>query len=214
MGLTPTGKRRLSTAHGLSRRIAEPALERDFDVEVLFDEPLVVVAGAENPWTRRTKIKLAELVNEPWTWPAAGTTFNSLVVQAFRAGGVEAPRPAVHVDAFNMRLKLAATGRFLAIVPASIMKFSGKQTSIKILPVELPTTQSSIGIITLKNRAHRATTSETAGWVTPSSRAALAMLPHCTTEKKTCRSRNRRRRLMRFSETVLAIGIFYRLTTN
>ena len=28
------------------------------------------------------------------------------------------------------------------------------------------------------------------------------MLPHCTTEKKTCRSRKRRRRLMRFSETV------------
>jgi DNA-binding transcriptional LysR family regulator len=33
------------------------------------------------------------------------------------------------------------------------MKFSDKQASIKILPVELPTTQSSIGIITLKNRA-------------------------------------------------------------
>jgi DNA-binding transcriptional LysR family regulator len=79
--------------------------------------------------------------------------FDSLVVEAFRACGVEAPQPAVHVDAFSMRLKLAATGRFLAIVPASIMKFSDKQASIKILPVELPTTQSSIGIITLKNRA-------------------------------------------------------------
>jgi DNA-binding transcriptional LysR family regulator len=134
-------------------RIAEPALERDFDVEVLFEEPLVVVAGAENPWARKPKIKLAELVNEPWTWPAAGTTFDSLVVQAFHASGVEAPQPAVHVDAFSMRLKLAATGRFLAIVPASIMKFSDKQASIKILPVELPTTQSSIVIIALKDRA-------------------------------------------------------------
>jgi DNA-binding transcriptional LysR family regulator len=134
-------------------RIAEPAPERDFDVEVLFEEPLVVVAGAENPWVRRTKIKLAELVNEPWTWPADGTTFDSLVVQAFRASGVEAPRPAVHVDAFSMRLKLAAGGRFLAVVPASIMRFSDKQAPVKILPVELPTTKSSIGIITLKNRA-------------------------------------------------------------
>jgi DNA-binding transcriptional LysR family regulator len=134
-------------------RIGQPAPEKDFDVEVLFDEPLVVVAGTENPWTRRAKIKLAELVNEPWTWPAAGTTFDSLVVQAFRTSGVEAPRPAVHVDAFSMRLKLAAAGRFLAIMPASIMRFSDKQASVKILPVELPTTQSSIGIITLKNRA-------------------------------------------------------------
>src|SRR5205823_4682464 len=47
------------------------------------------------------------------------------------------------------------------------------------------------------------TTSETAGWVTPSSFAALAMLRHCTTEKKTCRSRKRRRRLMRFSGAAL-----------
>jgi DNA-binding transcriptional LysR family regulator len=134
-------------------RIAQPAFEEDFDVEVLFDEPLVVVAGEENPWTHRTKITLAELVNEPWTWPAAGTTFDSLVVQAFLTSGVEAPRPAVQVDSFSMRLKLAAARRFLAIVPASIMRFSGKQPSVKILPVELPTTQSSIGIITLKNRA-------------------------------------------------------------
>jgi DNA-binding transcriptional LysR family regulator len=134
-------------------RIAEPVPEEDFNVEVLFDEPLVVVARAENPWTRRTKIKLAELVNEPWTWPAAGTTFDSLVVRAFRTSGVEAPRPAVHVDAFNMRLKLAAAGRFLAIVPASIMRFSHNQASVKILPVELPMTQSCIGIVTLKNRA-------------------------------------------------------------
>src|SRR5215475_9681139 len=48
-------------------------------------------------------------------------------------------------------------------------------------------------------------TSETAGCVTPSSAAALSMLPHCTTEKRTCRSRKRSRRLMRDSEIVLAI---------
>jgi DNA-binding transcriptional LysR family regulator len=133
-------------------RIAQSASEDDFQVEVLFDEPLVVVAGAENAWARRRKVKLAELVNERWTWPAAGTTFDSLVVQAFRASGVEAPRPAVYVDDFRMRLKLAATGRFLAIVPASVMRFAGEQSSIKLLPSELPTTQSSIAIITLKNR--------------------------------------------------------------
>jgi len=83
-------------------RIARPASEEDFDEEVLFEEPLVVVVGADNPWIRRPKIKLAELVNEPWTWPAKGTTLHELVVQVFRASGVEASRPAVHVDAFSI----------------------------------------------------------------------------------------------------------------
>jgi DNA-binding transcriptional LysR family regulator len=123
----------------------------DVDEEMLFEEPLVVVAGVESPWARRRKITLADLVNEPWTWPA-GTMINSLIVEAFRAGGLEAPRAAVHADAINMRISLAATGRFLAIVPAGSLRFRAKDAAIKVLPVEMPGTQGRIGIITLKNR--------------------------------------------------------------
>ena len=54
-------------------RMSGPVPPEDIDQEVLFDDPLVVVAGMENPWARRRKIKLAELVNEPWTWASPGT---------------------------------------------------------------------------------------------------------------------------------------------
>src|SRR5262245_16670634 len=50
----------------------------DMEEEVLFEEPMVVVAGAENPWACRRKIRLAELVDEPWTWPSAGSMMDSL----------------------------------------------------------------------------------------------------------------------------------------
>ena len=36
----------------------------DLDVEVLFEDELVVVAGTESRWARRRKIDLAELVDE------------------------------------------------------------------------------------------------------------------------------------------------------
>src|SRR4051812_45030887 len=49
------------------------AREEDIDLELLFEDPLVVVAGTENPWAHRRKIKLAELVNEPWMWPLPGS---------------------------------------------------------------------------------------------------------------------------------------------
>jgi DNA-binding transcriptional LysR family regulator len=126
--------------------------DEDIDAEVLFEDPLVVVASPENPWARRRKIDLAELVNEPWTWPAAGTFVDALVVNAFRTSGLTPPRAAVYADAYSMRIRLAATGRFLAVVPASVMKFRAKHVSLRVLPVELPTTQRQIGIITLKNR--------------------------------------------------------------
>ncbi len=124
----------------------------DLHQETLFEDPLVVVAGADNPWTRRRKIKLAELLKEPWTWSAPGTIFDALVVDAFHAAGLEAPKATVYAEAINMRTRLAATGPFLAVVPASMLRFYTKQVSVKQLAVELPMTQRSIGIVTLKNR--------------------------------------------------------------
>jgi DNA-binding transcriptional LysR family regulator len=124
----------------------------DIEQEVLFDDPLVVVAGTNSQWARRRKVKLAELVNEPWTWASSGSLIDTLVIEAFRANGLKPPRATIHGDAINMRIKLAMTGRFLAIVPASTMRFHDKHASIKILPVELPATHRQTGIVTLKNR--------------------------------------------------------------
>jgi DNA-binding transcriptional LysR family regulator len=131
---------------------AGPPPEDDMNTEILYEEPLVVVAGLENPWIRRSRIKLTELIHESWTWPAAGTAFDSLVTEAFRAEGLVPPRATIYVDAYSLRIRLAATGRFLAIIPASIMRVPGIHASVKILPVSLPTTRRQIGIITLKNR--------------------------------------------------------------
>ena len=127
--------------------------EKDMKLEALFEEPLVVMVGMKNPLARRRKIALAELMNEPWTWPTPGSIVDALVIAAFRASGLEAPRAAVYTDSFNMRTKLAATGRFLAVAPASMLRFPAKVSSIKLLPVEFPTTtHGQIGIMTLKNR--------------------------------------------------------------
>jgi DNA-binding transcriptional LysR family regulator len=59
--------------------LSGPVGEEDIDVEMLYDEPLVVVAGIDNPWLRRRRIKLAELVNEPWTWRSSSRHFTRTV---------------------------------------------------------------------------------------------------------------------------------------
>ena len=126
--------------------------EEDMHYDLLLEDELAVVAGLDNPWARRRRIKLAELLNEHWTWPAAGTAFDASVIEAFRACGLEPPRATVYADAINMRTRLAANGRFLAVVPAHVMKLPVKHLSLKVLPVELPGTQRQTGIVTLKNR--------------------------------------------------------------
>ena len=118
--------------------ISKSSPENDIDQEWLFADPPLVVAGLNNPWSRRRKITLAELTNEPWTWAAQGTLIDSLVVEAFRACGLEPPRATVYSDAINMRIRLAATGAFLAVVSSSIMRFPSKQASSKGVACQHP----------------------------------------------------------------------------
>jgi DNA-binding transcriptional LysR family regulator len=119
--------------------------------EVLIEEPLVVIAGRKNPWARRRRIALADLVNEPWTW-APATAVDNRVTQAFRASGLNPPRATVYAEAINMRTRMAASGRFLAVVPAFIMRLPARHPSLKVLPVDLPATHRQAGIVMLKNR--------------------------------------------------------------
>ena len=127
--------------------------QEDVNLEVLYDEPLVVVAGVDNPWVRRRKIKLAELVNEPWTWPPPESTYGSLVVEAFRSSGLKPPRSAVYTHAINLRISLAATGPFLAVVPAGAVSHT-RQVSLdqEIACRSFPRRASGFHLVTLKKR--------------------------------------------------------------
>jgi DNA-binding transcriptional LysR family regulator len=126
--------------------------EEDLDAEVLFEEPLVVVAGKDNPWVRRRNIRLADLVNEPWAWHAPGGIYYSLLSEAFRASGLELPRATVYTDATSVRMRLATDQGFLTFVPASMLKFPTRHPAIRKLRVELPVAYWQVGIYTPKNR--------------------------------------------------------------
>jgi DNA-binding transcriptional LysR family regulator len=126
--------------------------EEDLNLELLYDESLVVVAGVNNPWVRRRKIGLADLANEPWTWPPPGSSYDALIIEAFRENGLKAPCAALYTHAVNLRISLAATGPFLAVVNAGVMTKPGKYPAIRKLAVELPTTRRGVHLVTLKKR--------------------------------------------------------------
>src|SRR5262249_47591770 len=89
-------------------RLSKLVGEEDIDVQVLYEEPLVVVCGRRQSMGPPRKIKLPELLNEPWTWPPPRTPYDIHVVDAFRTCGHEPPRAAVYTHAINLRISLAA----------------------------------------------------------------------------------------------------------
>jgi len=134
-----------------AQRLGFAADER-FAFEVLYDDSSVIVAGAQNPWARRRSMALADLVNESWALPSPERAFGPIYVDAFRAEGLDYPRATIFTISPEARISLVATGRFLSIVPASILRFPRPRPEIKVLPVKLSVARVPFGIVTLRNR--------------------------------------------------------------
>jgi len=126
--------------------------DETFSVEPLYDDSSVVVVGAQSPWARRRKITLHDLADESWVLPPPKRAFGPVYVTAFRAAGLDYPRATVFTISPEARISLVATGRFLSIVPNSILRLPRPRAEIKILPVKLSAARVPFGIITLKNR--------------------------------------------------------------
>jgi DNA-binding transcriptional LysR family regulator len=133
-------------------RIFHPIAEEHMHAEVLYDEQDVIAAGAQNPWVRRRKIMLTDLMNEAWTLPPPDSLNGQLIVEAFRARGLDLPRATLITTSVPVRNALLASGRFLSIVPGSVFRFPASNPGLKRLPIDLSTTRTPVAVITLKNR--------------------------------------------------------------
>jgi DNA-binding transcriptional LysR family regulator len=134
--------------------ISRPPRRRsdEHHIEVLFEDALAVITGANNPLARRRGLALADLVDEPWLLFPRDSYFGALQEELFRACGLEPPRPAVEITSSHLRNELLATQRFLTVVPGFSIVLPRRRTEVKALAVDLPVAREPVAIITLKNR--------------------------------------------------------------
>jgi DNA-binding transcriptional LysR family regulator len=132
-------------------RVSRTFAADDLDIEILLDDPHFVVVGARSPWTRRRKLTLADVVNEPWIFPPNRVVMG-LIEEAFEANGLELPSESVSAASILLRNQLLASGRFITMLPDSVLRYTAKQWSLKALPIDLRIEPWPIAILTLKNR--------------------------------------------------------------
>ena len=135
----------------VSRLYRPPSHE--YSVEVLFEDPIVVVAGASHPMIRRRKVGLEEMLDQAWTLQPPGNTFSSAVLDVFRAANLAAPEIKVATTSYNLRHELLATGRYLTAMPRFSVLLPRPHPALKVLPVELPGAQHQVAIVSLKKRS-------------------------------------------------------------
>jgi DNA-binding transcriptional LysR family regulator len=97
-------------------------------------------------------VTLAELANESWIF-APNQVIRELITEAFKAQGLQLPRERVGASSILLRNHLLATGRFLTVLPESVLRYNARLWSLKALPVDLGVKPRSVAILTLKNRS-------------------------------------------------------------
>jgi DNA-binding transcriptional LysR family regulator len=133
-------------------RIPSPFEEADLQAEVVYDDPVVVVAGRRSKWARMRKLKLADLAGEPWILPPSDTLPGPLTAELFRASGAELPRAPVTTLSMHLCCRLAADAQFVTVIPTSILRFGNRDRSLKVLPIKFPAQPRPVGVVTLRNR--------------------------------------------------------------
>jgi DNA-binding transcriptional LysR family regulator len=127
-------------------------LSEDMQAEVLFQERICLAASTHSPWARRRKIDLADLKEAALISPSPDTPGAQAFMAAFRAAGLPEPQITVTTVSVNVRNILSMTGRFIAVLPASVLRFNPGLYSLKELPIDLPMPPLHAVIVTLKNR--------------------------------------------------------------
>jgi DNA-binding transcriptional LysR family regulator len=134
----------------LERMVGGFAAE-DINIEILFNDPYLVVVGTRSRWARRRAVSLAQLVNEPRALQQEAGV-NALIAQAFKAQGLTVPKARVTAGSMVLRNYLLGTEGFLSVLPASVLRQNAKQWSLKALPVDLGVKPRSVAVVTLKHR--------------------------------------------------------------
>jgi DNA-binding transcriptional LysR family regulator len=127
-------------------------LTDDMQAEVLFQERICLVASTHSLWARRRKIDLDDLKEAALILPPPHTSAARAFMAAFRAAGLPESQITVTTGSVHVRNILSMTGRFIAVLPASVLRFNPGLYSLKELPFDLPMPPLHAVIVTLKNR--------------------------------------------------------------
>jgi DNA-binding transcriptional LysR family regulator len=132
--------------------LPEPPLVDDLNIEELFDDETVVIAGIESRWARTRKVDLADLAEAKWILPPAETTNTYVVMEAFRMRGLPPPAVSFVTYSVTLRTSLLATGRYVSVLPRSMVNLCARRMALKALPIKLAVRKWPVVVATLKKR--------------------------------------------------------------
>jgi|SRR5215472_937322 len=135
----------------LANEPVQGRLTDELNAEILFHDRYAVVVGANSAWARRRKVKLGDLVDEPWIMTPLDALGDAFVANAFHVCGLQPPSLVITTFSVHLRNNLVGSGKFVTALPGSVLHIYRRRHSLKELPIELGV-RPPLAIVTLKNR--------------------------------------------------------------
>lgn len=122
-----------------------------FDFEPLSGEAVWIVSGPAHPLLARPHLTLAELADWPWILYPQATAIRQLFEECFADLRMQAPPGMVETPSIFSTLELLQATDMLSLQPrVAVEKYVGKGMLSRI-PVPVPRSMASYGIVTRKN---------------------------------------------------------------
>jgi DNA-binding transcriptional LysR family regulator len=136
----------------LVQPVVQGRLDEELDAEVLFNDPFALVVSEKSKWAQRRKVKLDDLVDEPWIMTPLDALGGAFVAEAFRTQGLKVPNLMITTFSLHLRNNLVGSGQFITALPGSVLRINGRRHALKELAVQLSVQPSPVAIVTLRNR--------------------------------------------------------------
>jgi DNA-binding transcriptional LysR family regulator len=124
----------------------------DLTIEVVFEQALGVLADRRHPLLRRRNAQLADLMEERWALSPADSFLGRVVADVFARRNLPLPSAVVTTVSIYMRLSLLASGKFISVLPLTLLRHPSSSNWLRPLNVDLSDSAAPIALITLKKR--------------------------------------------------------------
>lgn len=132
-------------------RLPEVKEDEGVNAEILYYEPVAVVARKSHPLTAKKKLTLKDLCDQQWILPSAGTTLRREIDNAFHKAGLDAPHDAIESVSILTNRTLLMETDMLAAMPYQLLQTYEELGVLCQLPVKLKTEVGPVGVTTRAN---------------------------------------------------------------
>jgi DNA-binding transcriptional LysR family regulator len=133
-------------------RIGDTPDAGDFDFKPLGEEPQSVVARAEHPLARKRSVRVADLAEQAWILPPAGTALRLQLDGMFLSQGLRPPKNVTEATSLVVVICLLQMSDMVVSLPEEAVRTFCKAGLLTVLPIKLAVRMESYGIITRRGR--------------------------------------------------------------